>query len=126
MTTTRDRIKAAYDDVDCPHSDHYPAGPDGTYVTVPCPGCVADAVLRAINAPTEGQGARVDMLAARLVNTEVARRQAVRAGNRRLHNDLANDNRQAIGEAAVNDLRSLVTVWMLDRGKAADETAQTT
>ncbi len=71
--------------------------------------------------PTEGQRARVDLLESRLVNTEVARREAVAAGNRALHNDLANMNRETIGEAAVNDLRSLVTRWMLEHGKAAYE-----
>ncbi len=70
-------------------------------------------------APIEGQRARVDLLEARLINTEVARLEAVAVGNRKLHNDLANMNREAIGEAAVNDLRSLVTRWMLERGKAA-------
>jgi hypothetical protein len=65
------------------------------------------------------QRERVDLLAARLVETEVARLEAVAAGNRALHNDLANMNRDAIGEAAVGDLRSLVTRWMLERGKAA-------
>ncbi len=75
-------------------------------------------------APLAGQRERVDGLAARLVETEVARLEAVRDGHRNRHNDLANMNRDAIGEAAVNDLRSLVTRWMLERGKAAFEAKQ--
>ncbi len=77
-------------------------------------------------APLTGQRERVDLLAARLVETEVARLEAVRDGHRARHNDLANLNRDAIGGAAVNDLRSLVTRWMLDRGKAAFEAKQAT
>lgn len=30
----RHRIKDAYDDIDCPHSDHYPTDRHGNYVTV--------------------------------------------------------------------------------------------
>ncbi len=106
----RRRVKDAYDDVACPHSD-----------TAPCGDCVADAVLAVSPkvAPLAGQRDRVNLLAARLVETEVARLEAVRDGNRERRNDLANMNREAIGEAAVNDLRSLVTRWMLERGKAA-------
>lgn len=124
----RDRIKAAYDDLDCPHSDHYPINRDGDYVTVPCGDCVADAVLAVTPAvaPAAGQRDRVDLLAARLVDTEVARLEAVRDGNRPLHNDLATMNRDAVGEAAVNDLRSLVLRWALDRGKAAYEAREAT
>lgn len=128
MTDMRSRIKDAYDDVNCPHSDHYQIDRDGNYVTVPCPDCVADAVLAVVPkvAPTAGQRERVDLLAARLVETEVARLEAVAGGNGKLHNDLANMNREAIGKAAVNDLRSLVTRWTLRFGKAAHEAKQET
>lgn len=64
---------------------------------------------------------RVDALERRLITTEVARRKAVRDGNTKLHNDLANMNREAVGEMEPKDLRSLVTRWMLQLGKAADQ-----
>jgi heme oxygenase len=70
------------------------------------------------------QRERVDLIEKRLLTTEAARRQAVFDGDRKLHNDLANLNREAIGEIAVNDLRSLVTRWMLRLGKQAEEVAE--
>ncbi len=105
----RDSIRAAYNDLDCPHYE------------IPCPDCVADAVAHAIGAPVEGQRQRVDALEARLIASEVARIEAVKVGDRGRHNDLANMNRLDIGQVAVNDLRSLVTRWMLRLGKAAYE-----
>lgn len=59
------------------------------------------------------QRERVDVLERRLLNTEAARRKAVADGDQKLHNDLANMNREAIIEADAKDLRSLVTRWML-------------
>lgn len=59
------------------------------------------------------QRERVDILERRLLTTETARREAVAAGDRKLHNDLANMNRETIGEIDVHDIRSLVTRWML-------------
>jgi hypothetical protein len=59
------------------------------------------------------QRERVDGLEARLLGTEARRRQAVREGDRHLHNNLANLNRETIAEIPLHDLRSLVTRWML-------------
>lgn len=124
MIDLRTSIMDAYDDIDCPHNDHIPQ-PHDTYIVVACPPCVADAVCAAIDAPVEGQRERVDALEARLIATEVARIGAVQAGDHNRHNDLANINRLDIGQAAVNDLRSLVTRWMLRLGgQAAKEAAR--
>ncbi len=114
----RDSIRAAYNGLDCPHYE------------IPCPDCVADTVAAAvrevIGAPVEGQRARIDALEARLIATEVARLEAVAAGDRDRHNDLANMNRLDIGQVALNDLRSLVTRWMLRLGKTAYEAKEET
>jgi len=59
------------------------------------------------------QRERVDFLEQQLLTTEASRREAVAAGDRKLHSDLANANRNTIGAAEVHDLRSLVTRWML-------------
>jgi len=67
------------------------------------------------------QRERVHLLAKRLLTTETTRRQAARDGNRQLASDLANVNRDLIGEAFPGDLRSLVTVWMMALGQALDE-----
>lgn len=124
MTDLRARLIEAYEDIDCPHNDRIPQ-PYDTYVVVPCGPCVADAVIGVIAAPSEGQRERVDAIEARLIATEVARIEAVKAGDRDRHNDLANMNRLDIGQVAVNDLRSLVTRWMLRLGKAAAEEQET-
>ena len=71
----------------------------------------------------ESQRDRVDALERRLLTTEAARRRAVQAGEKKLHNDLANINRETIGDAEVRDLRSLVTRWMLRLGEQAEKAA---
>ncbi len=63
--------------------------------------------------PAPTQRERVDLLETRLLTTEARRRKAFAEGDRKLHNDLANLNREAIGEIPEHDLRSLVTRWML-------------
>lgn len=68
------------------------------------------------------QRERVTLLQRRLDTTETARRAAARAGNHKLASDLANINREFVIDAQPHDLRSLVTIWLLDRGKAADPT----
>lgn len=67
------------------------------------------------------QRERVDLLEKRLLTTEAARLKAVTDFDRKLHNDLANMNREAVGEIEVNDLRSLVTRWMLQLGKQLND-----
>jgi hypothetical protein len=67
------------------------------------------------------QAERVGRLAVRLLDGEAARRQAVRDGHSRLASDIANINRELIGEALAPDLRSLVTAWMLRLGEIADQ-----
>lgn len=66
------------------------------------------------------QRERVEVLQRRLLTTETARRAAARTGNRRLASDLANINRDLIGDANSGDLRSLVTLWLLERGRAGE------
>lgn len=71
------------------------------------------------------QRERVKLLPARLLSSEAARRKAVADGNMQLHNDLANMNREMIGETSEHDLRSLVTRWMLERARDAELLEQT-
>lgn len=63
--------------------------------------------MTATSPPTQRE--RVDLLETRLLTTEARRRRAVADGDRQLHNDLANLNREAIGEIPVHDLRSLAS-----------------
>lgn len=74
----------------------------------------------------ETQRERVNNLERRLITTEVARRRAVNAGDQKLHNDLANINREAIGAAEPKDLRSLVTRWALQLGEQAELASRNT
>ncbi len=67
------------------------------------------------------QSERVAFIKIQLITNEVSRRQAVRAGDRAEHNRLANLNREIIGGISTPDLRSIVTGWMLELGKDADE-----
>ncbi len=69
---------------------------------------------------SESQRERVDTLQRRLLSTEVARRRAVTADDRKLANDLANINREAIHAAEPKDLPALATRWMLQLGEQAE------
>lgn len=75
--------------------------------------------------PPMSQRERVALLSTRLLTTEAARRKAVLDGNQKLHNDLANMNREALAVVSPADLRSLVTCWLFRLADAAEpETAE--